>query len=47
MDFDTARAELITQFGSGIKDNRVLTAMSVIPLKCFVPAKFRYEAMRI
>ena len=37
MDFETARARLLEQLSTEIKDKRVLAAMSHIPRECFVP----------
>ena len=44
MDFEAARARLIEQLGTEIKDNRVLGAMASIPRERFVPPDSRYEA---
>mgnify|MGYP001172780116 CR=1 FL=1 len=37
MDFEAARARLVEHLGSGIKDKRVLVAMSRVPRELFVP----------
>ena len=44
MDFEAARARLIQQLTSEIKDKRVLAAMARIPRERFVPAESRYLA---
>ena len=44
MDFTAARARLIKQISSEIKDKRVLDAMSRIPREEFVPEERRYLA---
>ncbi len=44
MDFDEARAKLIKQLSTEIKDKRVLDAMSRIPRELFVPAESRQSA---
>ena len=43
-DFEAARAELIKQLGTEIKDKRVLVAMARIPREQFVPEENRYLA---
>ena len=42
MDFEAARAKLITHLGSEIKDERVLAAMACIPRERFVPPESRH-----
>jgi protein-L-isoaspartate(D-aspartate) O-methyltransferase len=42
MDFKAARAQLIEQLSSSIKDERVLAAMSRIPREIFVPPEERH-----
>ena len=44
MDYTAARASLIKQISSEIKDKRVLDAMSRIPRELFVPEERRYLA---
>jgi protein-L-isoaspartate(D-aspartate) O-methyltransferase len=44
MDFEAARAELIGQLGTEIRDKRVLAAMSAIPRELFVPPESRHLA---
>lgn len=44
MDFAAARARLIEQLSTEIKDKRVLAAMSRIPRELFVPAESRGSA---
>lgn len=44
MDFDAARAELIDQLSTEIKDKRVLEAMRSIPRELFVPRESRHFA---
>jgi protein-L-isoaspartate(D-aspartate) O-methyltransferase len=44
MDFAAARAELIRQLGTEIKNKRVLAAMGAIPRELFVPAESRQLA---
>jgi len=44
MDFEAARARLIEQLSTEIKDKRVLSAMSRIPREVFVPLKSRHLA---
>ncbi len=44
MDFEAARAKLIEQLGTEIKDERVLVAMSRVPRECFVPPEIRHLA---
>jgi len=44
MDFDAARAELIDQLSTEIKDKRVLAAMRTIPRELFVPRESRHLA---
>ena len=44
MDFEAARAKLIEQLRTEIKDERVLAAMSRIPRECFVPPEERHLA---
>lgn len=44
MDFEAARAKLIGQLGTEIKDKRVLAAMSHIPRELFVPPESRQSA---
>lgn len=44
MDFEEARARLISQLGDEIKEERVLAAMSRIPRELFVPAASRHLA---
>jgi len=41
MDFDAARAELVDQLSTEIKDRRVLEAMRSIPRELFVPRESR------
>ena len=43
-DFEAARAELLKQLSSEIKDKRVLAAMARIPREQFVPEENRYLA---
>lgn len=43
-DFAAARAELIKQLASEIRDKRVLAVMAQIPREQFVPAEIRYLA---
>lgn len=43
-DFEAARAELIKQLGTEIKDKRVLAAMARIPREQFVPEENRFLA---
>jgi len=44
MDFEAARAELIEQLGTEIRDQRVLAAMRHIPRELFVPPEGRHLA---
>jgi len=44
MDFEAARARLIEQLGTEIKDKRVLAAMSRIPRELFIPPESRRSA---
>jgi protein-L-isoaspartate(D-aspartate) O-methyltransferase len=44
MDFEAARARLIKQLSTEIKDKRVLTAMSRIPRELFVPPESQRSA---
>jgi protein-L-isoaspartate(D-aspartate) O-methyltransferase len=44
MDYEAARARLIRQLSTEIKDKRVLAAMSRIPRELFVPEKNRHLA---
>jgi len=44
MDFEAARARLIEQLRTGIKDERILAAMASIPRELFVPAEYRHAA---
>ena len=44
MDFESARAELIGQLGTEIRDKRVLAAMRAIPRELFVPPESRHLA---
>ena len=44
MDFEAARAKLIEQLGTEIKDERVLAAMARIPRERFVPPEERHLA---
>ena len=44
MDFKAARAQLIEQLSSSIKDERVLAAMSRVPRELFVPLEEKYWA---
>jgi len=44
MDFEAARAELIEQLSTEIRDRRVLAAMRRIPRELFVPPKSRHLA---
>jgi len=44
MDFEAARARLIEQLSTEIKDKRVLAAMSRIPRELFVPPESRRSA---
>jgi protein-L-isoaspartate(D-aspartate) O-methyltransferase len=44
MDFEAARAELIRQLGTEIKNKRVLEAMVAIPRELFVPPESRQMA---
>lgn len=44
MDFDAARAELIDQLSTEIKDRRVLEAMRSIPRELFVPRESQHLA---
>jgi protein-L-isoaspartate(D-aspartate) O-methyltransferase len=44
MDFVAARAELIQQLSTEIRDKRVLAAMGAIPREIFVPPESRYLA---
>jgi protein-L-isoaspartate(D-aspartate) O-methyltransferase len=44
MDFDAARAELIDQLSTEIKDKRVLEAMRSIPRELFVPKESQHLA---
>jgi len=44
MDFEVARAELIEQLSTEIKDKRVLEAMRTIPRELFVPQESRHLA---
>lgn len=42
MNFETARASLIAQLNSGIKDKRVISAMSRVSRELFVPPQNRH-----
>ncbi len=44
MDFAAARAELLKQLSPGIRDKRVLEAMSRVPRECFVAPEMRQFA---
>ena len=44
MDFEAARAELIEQLGTEIRDKRVLAAMGSIARELFVPPESRHLA---
>jgi protein-L-isoaspartate(D-aspartate) O-methyltransferase len=44
MDFEAARAELIEQLSTEIKNKRVLAAMGAIPRELFVPPESRHLA---
>lgn len=44
MDFEAARAELIQQLSTEIRDKRVLAAMGAIPREIFVPPENRHLA---
>jgi len=44
MDFESARAELIEQLGTEIRDRRVLKAMRAIPRELFIPPQSRHLA---
>jgi protein-L-isoaspartate(D-aspartate) O-methyltransferase len=44
MDFDVARAGLIHQLESEIKDKRVLSAMSYVPRHLFIPPELAHMA---
>ena len=44
MDFTAARARLVEQLSTEIKDERVLAAMSRIPRELFVPPESRHSA---
>jgi protein-L-isoaspartate(D-aspartate) O-methyltransferase len=44
MDFEAARAELIGQISTEIRDKRVLAAMRAIPRELFVPPESRHLA---
>jgi protein-L-isoaspartate(D-aspartate) O-methyltransferase len=44
MDFEAARAELIGQLSTEIRDKRVLAAMGAIPREFFVPPESRHLA---
>jgi protein-L-isoaspartate(D-aspartate) O-methyltransferase len=44
MDFEAARAELIEQLSTEIRDKRVLAAMRTIPRELFVPPEGRHLA---
>jgi len=44
MDFEAARAELIEQLSTEIKDKRVLAAMRHIPRELFIPPESRHLA---
>jgi len=44
MDFEAARARLIEQLSTEIRDKRVLAAMSRVPRECFVPPESRHLA---
>ena len=44
MDFTAARARLVEQLSTEIKDKRVLAAMSRIPRELFVPPESRHSA---
>jgi len=44
MDFEAARAELVEQLSTEIKNKRVLAAMRHIPRELFVPAESRHLA---
>jgi len=44
MDFDEARARLVSQLSTEIKDKRVLTAMARVPRERFIPLGSRHLA---
>ncbi len=44
MDFETARARLVEQLSTEIRDERVLAAMARIPRECFVPPESQHMA---
>ena len=44
MDFDEARAKLVTQLSTEIKDKRVLAAMARVPRERFIPLGSRHLA---
>jgi len=44
MDFAAARAELVRQLSTEIRDKRVLAAMARVPRECFVPPEERHLA---
>ena len=44
MDFKAARAELVRQLGTEIKDKRVLAAVARVPRESFVPPEIRHLA---
>ena len=44
MDFEAARTRLIESLGAGIRDQRVLAAMSRVPREYFVPSDEQYLA---
>ena len=44
MDFEAARAELIEQLSTEIRDQRVLAAMRAIPRELFTPPESRHLA---
>ena len=44
MDFEAARAELIEQLSTEIRDQRVLAAMRAIPRELFIPPESRHLA---
>ena len=44
MDFEAARARLVEQLCTEIRDERVLAAMAHVPRECFVPAEEQHLA---
>ena len=44
MNFEAARAELVKQIGTEIKDKRVLAAMARVPRENFVPPEIQHSA---